>query len=301
MKTPKFSVIMPTFNHAEFIGMAINSVLNQTEKDFELIIVNNFSTDNTIKIIKGFKDHRIKLINFRNHGVIASSRNKGIKTAKGKYIAFLDSDDVWHEDKLQICLKFIDKNYEFICHKMKNKIQKKSFFSDALLLVKTITLKNLLFKGNIISTSSVVIKKNILKKVNFFCVSKNIINAEDFYLWLKVLSKGYNCKIIQSELGFSRQHSTNASKNIYKSLKAGIRVLIKLKFSNDNNFLNKNYIFKKSSSILYYGFGFSGLKTKDNFNFLKFLFKAIKNNPFNLKYYLVYFYFKAKQLMHNFY
>lgn len=293
---PKFSVIMPTFNHEKFIGMAIKSVLMQSEKDLELIIVNNFSSDNTIKIIKGFKDHRIKLINFKNNGVIASSRNKGIKTAQGKYIAFLDSDDTWHKDKLKICLRSLDNGYTFVCHKMKNK--EKFYFSNALLLRKIITFKKLLLQGNIISTSSVVVKKNILKKVNSFCVSKKIINAEDFHLWLKILSIGYNCNMIKFELGYNREHSSNASQNTYKSLKAAIRVLVKLKLNN-KSVLNEKDIFKKSLSKLYYGFGFNGLKRDNNFNFLKFVLKAIKNHPFNLKYYLVYFYFKTKQLMQN--
>ena len=122
---PKFSVIMPTYNHSKFIGKAIKSVIGQSERDFELIIINNFSTDNTLKIIKNFKDSRIKVINFNNLGIIASSRNEGIKISRGQYIAFLDSDDFWFSNKLEISLKFINQGHNFICHQITNKIVKK--------------------------------------------------------------------------------------------------------------------------------------------------------------------------------
>ncbi|MBA7530747.1 UDP-Glc:alpha-D-GlcNAc-diphosphoundecaprenol beta-1,3-glucosyltransferase WfgD [subsurface metagenome] len=100
-KQPLISVVMPTYNHGRFIGDAINSVLNQTYRNLELIIIDNFSEDNTEKIVTSYKDDRIKYLKFKNNGVIASSRNYGIKHSRGEYIAFLDSDDVWLPEKLE--------------------------------------------------------------------------------------------------------------------------------------------------------------------------------------------------------
>src|SRR3990167_692982 len=101
IKQPLVSVIMPTYNHAQFIGEAIDSVLNQTYKNLELIIIDNYSEDNTEEIVKSFNNQRIKYVKFRNNGVIVASRNVGMKMAKGKYFAFLDSDDLWLPNKLE--------------------------------------------------------------------------------------------------------------------------------------------------------------------------------------------------------
>lgn len=100
-KGPLVSIIMPTYNHARFIGEGIESVLNQTYKNFELIIIDNFSEDNTEEIVASYKDDRIKYLKFRNNGSTGVSRNYGIRHAKGEYIAFLDSDDFWLPEKLE--------------------------------------------------------------------------------------------------------------------------------------------------------------------------------------------------------
>ena len=101
-KNPTVSVIIPTYNRAHLVDRAIQSVLNQTYKDFELIIVDDGSTDNTEDIIKEFqkKDERIKYIRHEENRGGSAARNTGIKAAKGEYIAFLDSDDEWLPIKL---------------------------------------------------------------------------------------------------------------------------------------------------------------------------------------------------------
>ena len=164
----------------------------------------------------------------------------------------------------------------------------------------TLTIRDILLKGNVISTSSVVIKKSILKKVNSFCCSSKIVTAEDFHLWLKVLSIGYKCHMIQTILGYNRLHEKNVSQNLHRSLKASIRVLIKSKFKIKKNIQDDKKIFKKSLGALYYSYGFKGLK-KGDFYFLDFLKKALKYNSFNLKYYLIYFYYISKRRINVFY
>ena len=93
---PTFSVIIPTYNQADFLRLALKSVLDQTLRDFEVIIVNNYSTDHTLEVVEQLNDHRLSVKNFRNHGVIGASRNSGIRASNGEYVAFLDSDDTWH-------------------------------------------------------------------------------------------------------------------------------------------------------------------------------------------------------------
>lgn len=110
------SIIMPSYNTARFIGESINSVINQTYENWELLIVDDCSTDNTDDIVKDFTDKRIHYYkNDRNSGA-AVSRNKALREAKGKWIAFLDSDDLWKPEKLEKQLRFmLDNNYHFTC------------------------------------------------------------------------------------------------------------------------------------------------------------------------------------------
>lgn len=108
------SIIMPSYNTAKYIKRSIQSVLAQTYENWELIIVDDCSTDDTVNKIKKFNDKRISLlINSKNYGA-AVSRNRALKKAQGKYIAFLDSDDIWNKKKLEIQLRFMKKNgYSF--------------------------------------------------------------------------------------------------------------------------------------------------------------------------------------------
>jgi glycosyltransferase involved in cell wall biosynthesis len=104
---PKVSVVIPTYNYGRFLGEAIQSVLDQTFQDFEIFVVDDGSTDNTKEIVDSFKDHRIKYIYQENRGVSAA-RNTGIQTSIGEYITFLDSDDVWLPQNLDLKVKLLD-------------------------------------------------------------------------------------------------------------------------------------------------------------------------------------------------
>ena len=111
------SVIMPSWNTAKWIGESIESVVNQTYKKWELIIVDDCSTDNTEEIVRAFSDERIKFFkNEKNLGA-ALTRNRALREAKGELISFLDSDDVWNPDKLEKMVKFMkDNDYVFAYH-----------------------------------------------------------------------------------------------------------------------------------------------------------------------------------------
>jgi len=105
----KISVIIPTFNREKLIGNSIKSVLNQTLKNFELIIVDDGSTDNTKEVVDKFQDKRIKYIKLDTNQGASNARNIGIKNAKGKYMSFQDSDDIFYPNKLEIQLNNIIK------------------------------------------------------------------------------------------------------------------------------------------------------------------------------------------------
>ena len=107
---PTFSIILPCWNSINFIERCIKSIKSQTYENFEVIIIDNSSKDGTIEKINQIKDERFKVFNINNEGILARSRNLGIDKSSAEWIAFLDSDDWWTEDKLEICLTkfFID-------------------------------------------------------------------------------------------------------------------------------------------------------------------------------------------------
>jgi glycosyltransferase involved in cell wall biosynthesis len=193
---PLVSVIMPTYNHAEFIKDSIESVLNQSYKHLELIIIDNFSADDTERIVDSFinADRRIRYFKFSNHGIIAASRNFGIANSKGEYIAFLDSDDMWHCSKLENQLKHFT-NDELV-----------GVGSDAMLVSYTPYYRPVhwgrskdgyvdygyhsILNANPIMTSSVVVRKDALLAVGGFDENPDFRFIEDWELWLRMARLG---------------------------------------------------------------------------------------------------------------
>jgi glycosyltransferase involved in cell wall biosynthesis len=115
--SPFFSVVIPTYNQADFLRSALASVLGQTFEEFEVIVVNNKSTDATLGVIAEFGDPRVKVIDFQNHGVIGAARNVGIRASRAPYVAFLDTDDTWSNNKLERIAAFEDDpEIGLVCH-----------------------------------------------------------------------------------------------------------------------------------------------------------------------------------------
>ncbi|MDC0546330.1 glycosyltransferase [Gammaproteobacteria bacterium] len=183
------SVIMPTFNREVLLKRAIDSVLMQSITSFELLIVDNFSTDNTEEMISSYNDRRILYFKNRNNGVIANSRNYGIKLAKGNYVAFLDSDDWWEPNKLEKSLSKLNKfDADLVyhdCYIRGKDINKKTHCRQ----LDNPAYYDLVLNGNTLVTSSVVIKKESFKDIYF---SESTLKAgwEDYDLWIKLAKKG---------------------------------------------------------------------------------------------------------------
>ena len=116
---PLISIIIPSYNHAHFLTLALQSVISQSYTNWEVIIVDNHSEDDTDQVISNFSNYRISLLKIHNEGVIARSRNKGVLASKGEWIAFLDSDDWWKPEKLSDCLELMDKSCDLIFHDLK--------------------------------------------------------------------------------------------------------------------------------------------------------------------------------------
>ena len=180
----KFSVIIPTFNRFDMVQRAINSVLSQTYSNYELIIVDDGSTDETSQIAHIFKD-KIKFIQQENLGVSAA-RNKGIEISAHEYIAFLDSDDLWLPEKLQEHVNFIQKNPTIKIHQTAEKwFRNSKQVSPAKHHIKSggdIFLESL--KRCMITPSTVVLCKSVFEKYETF--DTNLQACEDYDLWLRI-------------------------------------------------------------------------------------------------------------------
>ena len=217
-----FSVILVTYNSSRYIEESISSVLNQTYKNFELIIIDDGSTDKTINIIKKFKDNRIKYKYQTNQGP-SKARNFGIKISKSRWICFIDADDYWHKNKLKVVNKFLSGN-NLIYHKLHKKVEFKkqnlhitqsklqySLFQKYIgSKIKNPIAQNLLIYGNTIPTSSVVIRKKILKKFKSFDEKLRI--GEDYDLWLRLSLVTDKFMFIPENLGTYRIHIESATK-----------------------------------------------------------------------------------------
>ncbi len=181
------SIIIPYYKKKNYIEQTLKSVLEQKYKKFEILIVYDDIDKSDLYFLKILKkkDKRIKLIiNNKNLGA-GMSRNKAIKLSKGKYLAFIDSDDLWHSDKLKVQLNYMFKNKISISHTSYNIIDKNNFkigFREA----KKIEYQDLL-KSCDIGLSTIIIKKKILKN-RYFAKLKT---KEDYVLWLKLAKNGF--------------------------------------------------------------------------------------------------------------
>lgn len=209
------SVIMPTYNHAIYIKEAIQSVFNQGLDDIEIIVIDNYSIDNTLEVISDFDDARIRVIQLNNKGIIAASRNAGIRIAQGKYIAFLDSDDIWENGKLIKQLSYFNKRKEYMLIST-NMI---TFTTDGIEKTwikmtrnEKITFRKLLWM-NKISNSSVIMKKEVVDIVGYLDESPDIRTVIDYNYWLRVVLKiPGSILILKEPLLKYRIHESNVSK-----------------------------------------------------------------------------------------
>jgi len=209
------SVVMPTYNHAAFIAASMRSVLEQSYGNIELIIIDNYSEDNTQQIIEGFGDSRILYEKFSNKGIIAASRNYGISKAKGKYVAFLDSDDLWSKDKLKCQVETLEQEQDFGLAFSSFRAQDSEGTCDGNILGPKNThlrgyIYDQLLNSNFIVSSSAVVRKSVLDQVGGFDEAKELRCSEDFDLWLRIARK-YKAVYVPAIQGIYRMHGANCN------------------------------------------------------------------------------------------
>ena len=211
------SIISPSFNSSKYVSDTIESVIAQTYKHWELIIVDDASNDNSVSIIEKYskEDSRIKLVKLTINGGAAKARNAGLRIAKGRYIAFIDSDDVWLPKKLTEQLIFMQKHkapISFTSYGVYNEILDTEFYS--ISVPNTIDYKGYL-KNTIIGMSTTIIDKNIVGDFSFY----NIRTRQDTYLWITLLKKGFIAYGINNKLAKYRIRPDSISANKIKAVK----------------------------------------------------------------------------------
>ncbi|WP_052446513.1 glycosyltransferase [Geoalkalibacter ferrihydriticus] len=286
----KVSIVIPTFNNEEYILDALESVINQSYKNIEIVVVDDGSTDGTQYALEKYKN-KIKYIYQKNRGVSAA-RNKGISVSTGDFICFLDSDDIFEKNKIekqlkihkeneQLCVSYTDmaifnggKNFEKSYHK-KNNMNCQSGF-----IFKNVVL------GNIISTITVMIKREVFNNVGLFDESLNI--GEDYDMWLRIASQ-YEVGYVPEVLSFYRRgHQSLTTRKPTSTFREPVLVSIIKKHLALNKDLKKQIPIVKLRRRLFQPYFDSGWSQYHAGNFfLSFnYFKAgLRYWPLNLKTY----------------
>jgi glycosyltransferase involved in cell wall biosynthesis len=212
----KISVIIPTYNRANLLMRSINSVLNQTYKDFELIVINDGSTDNTGEIVENLRknDERIIYIKIDNSGGPAHPKNIGIKKAQGEYIAFLDDDDEWMPTKLEKQISLFEKtNKEDLtivsCDSVV--IDNKGETAVKTSKITNYGLRDLLIKNSIF-TGTVLVRSLAIQNIDLF--DEKLKFLEDWDMWIRILSKDKKIEFYPEILFKYNVGNTNTTKKI---------------------------------------------------------------------------------------
>jgi glycosyltransferase involved in cell wall biosynthesis len=296
---PLMSVVIPSYNHARYLGKALQSVLDQTYSNWEAIVIDNHSTDNTDDVMASFTDFRITYLKIHNKGVIAASRNAGIQAAKGEWIAFLDSDDWWTADKLQVCLEHINAKVDFIYHDLEIVTGQSRLFQRKKIKtwqVKSPVLMDLLLNGNSIVNSSVLVRRKLLEQIGGIDEDVAMIAAEDYNTWLRIAKFTDKFIYLPRRLGFYLIHTQNISQKdtslserraVAEFLpaldeKQILRIEACFKYAEGRfNYLSRNYPKAKQAFLFSIKYGFFALRIKAFINLLKLMMRIVFNKNDN--------------------
>jgi len=216
---PLISVIVPTYNRAKDLERCLASLLEQSFSNFEVLVCDDGSTDNTEFVIRKYvSDLSIIYLWSENWGGPARPRNLGLEKARGKYVAFLDSDDWWSKDKLKASVSALEDGADIVYHKMylvhkegSPETYKKNTNTRAL---QEPVFLDLAINGNCINNSSVVVKKELMKQIGGFSESRSLIAAEDYHAWLELARLKKKFRLVNKVLGYYWIGGGNISSSI---------------------------------------------------------------------------------------
>jgi len=273
---PLVSVIIPTYNQADLLQAALQSVVRQTFQDWEAIVIDNNSEDCTKEIVASFNDRRIRYVAFSNKGIIAASRNHGIHLATGENIAFLDSDDLWYPSKLSNCLDCIERGADAVCHGLW--IRKDGLLQNTIIPTPQArkVYQTLLYKGNsIIATSAAVMRKKCFNNFGVFSEDPEIVTAEDYELWLRLSKNNIRWGFIPEVLGEYIVHGKNASSNVNRQMLAEERVVIQYFKKNNAPDINERVSYRKRRMMLVFRAGMRIWQSGHRYDSIPYFIKGL--------------------------
>lgn len=214
-RTPRVSVIVPTYNRAAEIGRCLESLVKQTIADFEVIVCDDGSTDGTADVVTTFRDRLDLTFHWsENFGGPARPRNLGLELARGDYVAFLDSDDWWTPHKLARSLQRLETGADVVYHDLYrvHSVQQRLYWRR----VRTRRLvapvfRDLLQGGNAVPNSSVVVRRELMRKISGFSEDRTLIAWEDYDAWLRLSRLTDRFERLRMPLGYYWEGGNNIS------------------------------------------------------------------------------------------
>jgi glycosyltransferase involved in cell wall biosynthesis len=219
VREPKFSVVIPAYNASPYITDCLNSVLAQSEIDFEVIVVNDGSTDNTAQMVSNFTDPRIHLIH-RSNGGLAAARNTGIRAAKGEFVAFLDADDRWCVEKLAAHKQALEtQTTASVSYDWSAFIDTQGERTGLLMAQtqKSLTPEALLLKNYLGNGSTSVVRRSVLEANNGF--DESLHRLVDQELWVRLAFNGHHFQLVPRQLTEYRIHPGSFTADTERMLK----------------------------------------------------------------------------------
>lgn len=279
--TSTVSVVLPTFNRANTLGKAIQSVLSQTYENLELIVVDDGSTDNTEEVVKGFADSRLRYVCHGENRGAGAARNTGIKIARGEYIACQDDDSEWLPEKLEKQIKAFEKALPNVGVVYSGAYaidgEMRTYLPHPHLTQKEGYLHKQFLKGMFIVQPSVVIRKECFKAVGMY--DEKLPSREDWDMWIR-LSKYYDFKFIDEPL-VNTYYSPETSHFDKISAARGLVFLL------EKHGEEIKEVGRKLLSLYYVGCGLDLCRNEDSSHFAEgrsYLWKGIRLSPLNYKY-----------------
>jgi len=216
MKKGLVSIVVPVYNAERYLKDTLQTVLDQTYEKWELLLVDDCSTDTSVEIIKTYKDKRIKLILQEKNSGAAVTRNRGIVEATGEYIAFLDADDIWMQNKLKNQIQFMKEKkcaFSFSSYEFADEFGKSS--GKKICIPKTLSYRQAL-KNTIISTPSVIFNMKLMNKDLIYFPN---VKSEDTANWWSILKQGYIAYGFDEVTYYYRRSTKSLSANKLEAIK----------------------------------------------------------------------------------
>ncbi len=287
---PYFTVLIATKNRADLLRNALDSVFCQTFQDFEVVVVNDASTDHTSAVLAEFADPRLTVINYNSGGLPGAIRNRGIEVSSGQFVAFLDDDDVWMAGKLERVAEIMksDPGVGLVCHDQEYVRPKESgggIWKHRSRYGPEDSYKGdihdyMLLDGNQPAPSATVVSRQCLVDIGGFSEDPSLATVEDYDLWLR-LSRICRFIFVRDILGTQRFHTSNVTGNVERHLRDTLALLAD-RFSREsaNGRRYAAHSARRRFAIAYYGAARQHHRNGSNGASLATYLRALRTWPF---------------------